>query len=182
MDLFNYIRRAGKRRVRNFIWILSLGVFLLVFSLDRIQLSANLPFDPHIFAFLNACINAGVALTLLATYIAIRKKNRRSHFRLMVLAIVLSAFFLIFYILHHAFTGSTSFGGEGAFRVLYYVLLISHVCLAGVILPFILFTAYRGITNNHPNHRRLARFTFPLWLYVATSGVWVYLLISPYYA
>ena len=97
------------------------------------------------------------------------------------LAWVLSGLFLISYIMHHLFAGDTSYGGEGPIRYFYYFVLITHILLAGIILPFILFTAYRALTAEYDRHRKLARFTWPLWFYVSFSGVLVYWMISPYY-
>ncbi len=181
MKVFKYIRSARIANVRKIIWALSIAVFLVVIALDRIEITAKLPFDPHLFALVNAFINGTVFVLLIAAYLGIRNEKRALHIRLMMLSICLSAMFLVFYVLHHIFTGSTSYGGEGLLRLLYFVLLISHILLAAVILPFILFTAYRGITEDYQKHKKIARYTFPLWLYVALSGVLVYIFISPYY-
>jgi putative membrane protein len=96
-------------------------------------------------------------------------------------AILLSVGFLVSYICHHLFAGETSFGGEGIVRIVYYVILISHIFLAALILPFILYTAYRALTAEWTLHRKLATYTWPLWFYVAVTGVVVYFMISPYY-
>jgi putative membrane protein len=96
-------------------------------------------------------------------------------------AIVLSVLFLVSYIAHHLLAGDTKFGGEGAIRLVYFVILITHIFLAAVILPFILFTAYRSLTGEYDKHKKLAKYTWPLWLYVSVTGVIVYLMISPYY-
>ena len=93
----------------------------------------------------------------------------------------LSILFFISYIAHHLFAGETKFGGEGTIRYVYYFILITHIILAAVILPFILFTAYRGLTGEYDKHTKLSRYTWPLWLYVAITGPVVYLMISPYY-
>ncbi|HRB60761.1 MAG TPA: DUF420 domain-containing protein, partial [Niabella sp.] len=99
----------------------------------------------------------------------------------MLSAIVLSVLFLISYVLHHLLAGDTKFGGEGTIRYLYYFILATHIPLAGIILPFILFTAYRGLVGDYDKHKKLARITWPLWLYVALTGPAIYLLIRPYY-
>ena len=99
----------------------------------------------------------------------------------MFAAMYLSIIFLISYIAHHLLAGDTKFGGEGTIRYVYFTLLITHIILAAVILPFILFTAYRGLTGEYEKHKKLSRYTWPLWLYVAISGPLVYLLISTYY-
>lgn len=94
---------------------------------------------------------------------------------------VFSALFLVSYILHHLLTVNTHFGGEGAIRYFYFPLLITHIFLAAVILPFILLTTYRALTGDFAKHQKIAKITFPIWLFVSVSGVVVYLLISPYY-
>ncbi len=114
----------------------------------------------------------------------------------MVAAIILSLLFLVSYICHHLFTGDTKYGDidnngivsedektlAGSVRMVYYFILLTHIPLAGIILPFILFTAYRSLTGEYERHKKLARITFPVWLYVAISGVIVYLMISKYYS
>jgi putative membrane protein len=99
----------------------------------------------------------------------------------MLAAIVMSVLFLVSYICHHLLAGDTSYGGQGAIRYLYYFILITHIVLAAVILPFILFTSYRALVAEWPAHRKLARITWPVWFYVSVTGVIVYLMISPYY-
>jgi putative membrane protein len=99
----------------------------------------------------------------------------------MLTAIGFSVLFLIFYICHHLFAGETKYGGVGSIRYFYYFILGTHIILAAVILPFILFTAYRALINENKRHRKLAKITWPIWLYVAITGPIVYLMISPYY-
>ena len=99
----------------------------------------------------------------------------------MISAIILSCLLLVSYICHHLFTGETKFGGQGTIRYIYYFILGTHIVLAGIILPFILFTAYRAMIGEWPRHKKLARITWPIWLYVAVTGVVVYFMISPYY-
>jgi putative membrane protein len=96
-------------------------------------------------------------------------------------AIVLSTLFLVSYIAHHILTGDTKFGGVGSIRYLYFFILITHIFLAAVILPFILFTAYRGLIAEWPAHKKIARITWPIWFYVSVTGVIVYFMIAPYY-
>jgi putative membrane protein len=99
----------------------------------------------------------------------------------MLTAILLSSLFLISYICHHLLAGDTKFGGSGTVRYIYYFILGTHIVLAGVILPFILFTAYRALIGEFDKHKKLVRITWPVWFYVAVTGVIVYLMISPYY-
>jgi len=173
----------------------SLIVFAAVVLLSRVQLKVDLGFDVHLFAKANAVINSLVAILLIAALIAVKRKRYLTHKTLMMTAMILSILFLVSYICHHLFAGETKFGdmdhngvlsdeeaaGVGSLRWVYYIILATHIPLAGIILPFILFTAYRALIGEWPRHRKLARITWPVWLYVAVTGVIVYLMISPYY-
>lgn len=153
------------------------------------------PFDPHVFAIVNAVVNTVVTILLIAALIAVKKGNYFLHKRIMIAAILLSVIFLLSYIAHHLLTGDTRFGDinhdgilsesekqqAGGLRYFYYILLLTHIPLAAVILPFILFTSYRSLSGNYAAHKKLARITWPVWLYVAITGVVIYFLISPYY-
>lgn len=163
------------------IGIFSFVVFAVVISLGRIQLQVNIGFDVHIFATINAVVNSIIAVTLVAALIAVKNKKFMLHKKLMFAALILSILFLVSYIAHHLLAGETKFGGVGAIKTIYYFVLITHIILAAVILPFILFTAYRGLTAEFTMHKKLARITWPLWFYVAVTGPIVYLMISPYY-
>jgi putative membrane protein len=163
------------------IFIVSAVVFAAVVFLSRFKWEVNLGFDKHIFAHFNALINTFVALLLMGGLYAAKQKRFNTHRRLMLWAIVLSVLFLVSYICHHLFTEATTYGGSGLIKLVYYFILITHIGLAGLILPFILFTAYRALIAEYDKHRKLARITWPLWLYVAVTGVVVYLMISPYY-
>lgn len=162
---------------------LSIVVFSVVVALGKIKLlDLNLGFDPHVFARANALINSIVALLLVYGLILIKQKKYAMHRNVMLAAFSFSSVFLVSYILHHLLTADTHFGGEGPVRYFYFPLLISHICLAAVILPFILLTTYRGLTSDFREHRKIAIITYPIWLYVSVSGVIVYWLISPYYS
>lgn len=166
---------------RLFIIAVSIIVFIAIAALSRVKLNVQLGFDEHLFAKINATINSLVSVLLVAGLIVVRKRNYLLHKRIMLTAIVLSCLFLISYICHHLFTGETKFGGTGTIRYIYYFILGTHIVLAGIILPFILFTAYRAMTGEWLRHRKLAKITWPIWLYVAVTGVVVYFMISPYY-
>jgi putative membrane protein len=166
---------------KRIIWLLSLIVFLVVVSLKYIHLDAELGFDPHVFATVNAFINGSVAFLLLAALFVVKQKNYVLHKRLMLSAMILSSLFLISYIAHHVLTGDTVYPKDAPMRAFYFVVLITHIILAAVILPFILFTTYRGLTADFQAHKKIARITWPIWFYVAVSGVSVYCMISPYY-
>lgn len=132
---------------------------------------------------LNASINALVSVLLILGFYFIRiKKNRRLHSLSMKSAFGLSALFLISYVLYHTTHESTSFGGEGMIRNIYLFILLTHIVLAAAIVPLVLITFSRALTEKFDKHKKIARITFPLWLYVSITGVVVYLMISPYYA
>lgn len=170
-------------------------VFAAVVLLSRIQLQVDLGFDVHLFAKANAVINSIVAVLLVAALVAVKKKQYLAHKNMMMTAMILSILFLVSYICHHLFAGETKFGdldhngvlsdaeaaNVGSLKLVYYIILATHIPLAGIILPFILFTAYRAQIGEWPRHRKLAKITWPVWLYVAVTGVIVYLMISPYY-
>lgn len=129
-----------------------------------------------------AAINGLTALVLILAVIAIKKKNIVLHESLMTTAIGCSVVFLVLYVAYHMTSDSTVFGGEGAIKYVYYFILITHILLSIIIIPFVLITYVRAITNSIERHKKIAKITFPLWLYVAITGVIVYLMISPYYA
>lgn len=138
-----------------------------------------MPFDIHILPAVHAVLNSLVAISLLGAIWFIKKKNVDMHQRMIYLAMGLSALFLVSYVVYHAVTDPTKYGGD--LGIVYYPLLISHIILAALILPFILFTFIRGYTRQIAAHKRLARWTFPLWLYVAVTGPVCYLMLLPYY-
>ncbi len=169
------------KRARILILLVSVIVFMAVAILGKVQVPLGPDFDVHIFAKINAVINSIVSVLLISGLIAVRRGNYRLHKKLMLTAMVLSILFLVSYICHHLFAGDTKFGGTGMVRYIYFIILITHIILAAIILPFILFTAYRAMISEWPQHRRLAKITWPVWLYVSLTGVTVYLFISPYY-
>ncbi|HRH37057.1 MAG TPA: DUF420 domain-containing protein [Flavobacteriales bacterium] len=166
---------------KRFIWIFSSVVFLAVLVLNRVQVPAPDGFDVHVFARINAVINSCMSLLLIGGLLTARAGKWVMHRGVMLTAMALSIVFLVSYILHHLFAGDTPFGGHGTIKVLYYIILATHILLAAGSLPYILFTAYRGLTGRYADHRKMARLTWPIWLYVSVSGVVVYMLISPYY-
>jgi putative membrane protein len=173
--------KKNDSKSKTFIYVVSAVVFAAVVILNRIQLQVSLPFNPHVFATANAIINSLVAFLLLAGLVTAKQKKYALHKKIMLAAILLSVLFLLSYIAHHLFAGETKFGGEGTIRLVYYVILFTHIPLAGIILPFILFTAYRALIGEYEAHRKLTRITWPIWFYVAVTGVIVYWMISPYY-
>ena len=173
--------KRNDAKARTLIILLSVIVFGAVVALGRVKLDVQLGFDEHIFAKINAAINSTVSVLLLLGLIAVKNKKYLLHKKIMLSAIILSCLFLVSYICHHLFTGETKFGGEGNIRYVYYFILGTHIILAAIILPFILFTAYRSMIGEFARHKKLARITWPIWFYVAVTGVVVYFMISPYY-
>ena len=169
------------KTARIIIGILSIIVFAAVAVLSRVKLDVDLGFDVHVFATFNAIINSIVTILLAAGLVSVKLKKYRLHRGIMLTAMILSALFLVSYICHHLFAGDTKFGGIGSIRYFYFIILITHIFLAAIILPFILYTAYRALISEWPQHKKLARITWPIWFYVSATGVLVYLLISPYY-
>jgi len=169
------------RKARSLVYLFSFIVFTAVVLLSRVKLNVDLGFDVHLFAQANAIINSTVAVLLVAALVAVKTKKYRVHKNLMIAAMLLSVLFLISYICHHLFAGETKFGAEGISKTIYYIILFTHIPLAGLILPFILFTAYRALIGEWPQHKKLAKITWPIWFYVAVTGVVVYWMISPYY-
>jgi putative membrane protein len=163
------------------IGIFSFVVFAVVASLNKIKLDVEVGFDVHIFACINAVINSVVAICLIAALWAVKTKKYVLHKNLMFTALILSVLFLVSYIAHHILAGETKFGGEGVAKIIYLIILITHIFLASIILPFILFTSYRALIGEYDKHKKLARITYPIWLYVAITGPVVYFMISPFY-
>jgi putative membrane protein len=178
------------------IGIFSVVVFLAVSVLTKIKLNVDLGFDVHIFAAFNAFVNATIAVLLAAALVAVKNAKYQLHKQLMMAALVLSVLFLVSYIAHHLLAGEAKFGDAdhdgivtdaekaavGAVRTIYFIILITHIILAAIILPFILFTAYRALTAEFPLHKKLAKITWPLWFYVAVTGPIVYWMIKPFYS
>ena len=157
---------------------LSVIIPLAVAALFRIKIDVDLPiFLPPVYA----SINASTALVLIVAIWAIKNNKKKLHERLMKTAVLLSVIFLMLYIAYHITSDSTIYGGTGIIKYFYYFILISHILLSIAVIPFVLITYFRAITSDFEKHKKIARFTFPLWLYVTISGVLVYIMISPYY-
>lgn len=157
---------------------LSVAIPLVVALLFGVKIEGyDFSFLPPVYA----SINGATAVLLLVALWAIKNKKIALHERLMKLCLGLSAAFLVMYVAYHMTSESTSFGGEGMIKYFYFFILITHILLSIAVVPMVLFTLSRAITGNFEKHKALARFTFPIWLYVAITGVIVYLMISPYY-
>lgn len=174
---------AEEKKYKKFITIVSIVIPLAVailFGVNLRKLGFNvepLTFLPPIYA----SINALTAVLLVAAVVAIKNGKRKLHEQLTTLAIVCSALFLVMYVAYHMTSDSTPYGGEGAIRYVYFFILITHILLSIIIIPFVLITFMRAKLGKFPEHKKIAKITFPLWLYVAVTGVIVYVMISPYY-
>ncbi|MEO9510831.1 MAG: DUF420 domain-containing protein [Flavobacteriaceae bacterium] len=168
-----------EKKFNRWITIISVAIPLVVALLFsyKIPNAQPLSFLPPIYAFINGL----TAVVLITAVLAIKNGNRGLHQKLMVFCIILSLLFLVMYVAYHMTSESTVYGGEGAVKYLYYVILISHIVLSIVVIPLVLRTYAKAYLNDFKAHRKWAKYTFPIWLYVAITGVIVYLMISPYY-
>lgn len=132
---------------------------------------------PH----LNGVINSATSIFLVIGVIYIKKGNQKMHQLFMTISFILGSIFLVSYVTYHASVEATSFGGEGVIRYIYFTLLITHILLAIVVVPFVLFAVYFAWSKNFEKHKKTVKYTFPIWLYVSVTGVIIYLMISPYY-
>lgn len=172
------------------IFRLIIGVSIVVFAVVLVLQSKVLNLFPDkstipswVFFLprLNAIINAVCTLLLLLSLYFIRRKNIGMHKRLNISTFVLSSLFLVSYIIFHATGIKTTYGGQGAIRYVYYFILITHIVLAAIVLPLVLFSFQKGLQMQVEKHKKLVRWSYPIWLYVTVTGVIVYLMISPYY-
>mgnify|MGYP000906742036 CR=1 FL=1 len=158
--------------------VIPIAVAAILGIRQKVELGAWTKVLPHVIGVINTL----TSIFLLLGYYFIKKNNRTAHRQMMMSAFALGAVFLVCYILYHISNESTAFGGTGAvLRFTYYFLLISHIVLSIVVVWFVLRAVYFAMTNQLPQHRKAAKFAFPIWLYVSVSGVIVYLMISPYY-
>jgi len=167
-----------KEPYRALIITLSIVIPVAVAILFKVRVAGyDFSYLPPIYAG----INGATAILLIVSLIAIKNKKRLLHERLMKICIALSTLFLVMYVLYHMTSDPTPYGGYGALRYVYYFILVSHILLSVAVIPLVLFTFVRALAGNFERHRALAKFTFPVWLYVAITGVIVYWMISPYY-
>lgn len=188
--------QRNDKKAKTLIWVFSFVVFAAVVLFGEVKIPhGDLGFDVHLFAKADAYINTVVALLLVLGLWAVKQKSYRLHKRFMMTALVLSIAFLVFYVAHRLLSGEARFGDSnhdgilsdvektavGNIRYVYYLILVTHIILAAFILPFILFASYRAMTAQWPAHKKLARYTWPLWFYVSVTGPIVYWMIYPYY-
>ncbi|HET6994281.1 MAG TPA: DUF420 domain-containing protein [Chitinophagaceae bacterium] len=189
--------KKNDRKAKTLIIVFSVIVFTAVSVLGRYNLAGKIDpgFDVHLFALANAIINGIVAILLVAGLLAVKKRKYALHKKIMLTAMALSVLFLTSYICHHLFAGETVYGetdgirglsdselaAAGGMRKVYLVILATHIPLAGLALPFILFAAYRALIGEYDKHKKIVRIIWPVWFYVAITGVIVYWMIRPYY-
>ena len=162
--------------------ILSVLVPLIVLVLMNLPERYNfLGVNVGMFPLFHALLNGLTAILLMLGFFFIRSGNIIMHRNVMISAFGLSAIFLISYVVSKISNDPVPFGGEGYMRPIYFFILISHIALSAIIVPLVLFTMYRGLTKEYEKHKKIARWTFPIWLYVSITGVLVYLFMIPYY-
>ena len=166
----------------NLIIALSVAVPLIVVLLMNLDTRTNiLGLEVGTFPFFHAVINGLIAILLFIGYLLIKNKKMILHRNVMISAFVLSVVFLVSYVISKISHEPVPYGGEGFIRYLYFFILITHIVLSGIIIPLVLFTMYRGLTGQYQKHKKIARWTFPIWMYVAITGVLVYIFMHPYY-
>ena len=172
-----------ERKYKGWIWTLSIVIPVAVAILFGVNLK-KLGYDVEPLSFLPpiyASVNGLTAILLVWAISAVKKGNFKLHEGLIKLCMICSSLFLVMYVAYHMTSDSTPYGGEGMIRYVYFFILITHILLSIIIIPFVLFTFVRGIAGAYERHKKLARITYPMWLYVAVTGVIVYMMISPYY-
>lgn len=168
----------SKQMMNRVITVVSILIPVVVAILFRVKVEGyDFSFLPPIYA----SINGFTAILLIVAFWAIKNGNRKLHENVMKTCIGLSLLFLVMYVAYHMTSDSTPYGGEGAIRYVYYFILITHIILSIGVVPLVLFTYARAFNGDFARHKKLARITFPIWLYVASTGVIVYLMISPFY-
>ena len=168
-----------ERFFHRIIYFITAIVFLLLSAMRRYHIDTDIDFSflPGFYSI----INSVVSVLLIYAVVMIKKGNRLAHQRAMMTALGLSLLFLLSYVVYHFTTPETKYCGEGMMRIVYFILLISHITLAGLTFPFILFTFVKGYLGKYEQHKKMAKWVFPLWLYVAVTGPVIYLMLRPCY-
>lgn len=178
----NKASTGNDKKAIPFIIALSIIVPLLVLGLMNLPQRYNiLDVGSGTLPLFHAIINGSTAVLLIVGFISIKKKKKKLHRNVMISAFFLSVVFLVSYVISKISHDPTQFGGEGFVRPVYFFILITHILLSAIIVPLVLFTMYRGLAGQYQKHKKIARWTFPIWLYVAITGVLVYLFMMPYY-
>ena len=176
------IKNISETKAKVGVLIISIVVAVLVGLLNwGLSERPSVNFDLHIFPKFHAFMNSLVAICLVLGLVFIKKKDIAKHRVSMMSAFILSSIFLLSYVVYHTLADPTSYGGDGPMKYVYYFMLLTHIVLAAGIMPFILMTFYYSLSDNITKHRKLAKITWPLWFYVAITGVFLYFMISPYY-
>ncbi|BDS15143.1 DUF420 domain-containing protein [Aureispira anguillae] len=179
----NQEQNATYKKLRLLVNIISVALPLIVGAMFQFKFTDFVwPFDVHLLPLINAVLNGTTALLLIGSLIAVKNKNINLHKQLIYAGMVLSLLFLVVYIMYHTTAGHTKFGGEGTIRYVYFFLLLTHIVLAAIQAPFVLYAFLYGYTGQIKKHQKIVKFSYPIWLYVSITGVICYLMISPYYA
>jgi putative membrane protein len=175
--------KSSEKLVFRIVLGISIFVFLLVVLLNKriFPVPQEIPSFAYFLPKLNAIINGTCFVLLILTLYFVKKKRFDVHKRINITAFFLSALFLISYVIYHYLVPETTFGGTGSAKSIYYFILITHIILAAIVLPLVLLSFYYGLEDNRAKHRKIVRWSYPIWLYVTFTGVLVYLLLSPYY-
>lgn len=175
--------KSNEKTIFRIILGVSILVFILVIILNKriIPVPDTIPDFAYFLPKLNAMINGTCFVLLLVSYYFVRQRRFDVHQKINIAAFFLSALFLISYVTYHYLVPETSYGGEGPLKTIYYIILVSHIVLAAIVLPLVLLSFYYGLKDVRAKHRKIVRWSFPIWLYVTFTGVLVYLLLSPYY-
>lgn len=170
-----------EKTIFSWIMVFSVIVFVVIVFLSQLPKASHIPEFVKLLPAFNATINGTTAMLLLFSLYNIKRKKIETHKKINLVCFVLSALFLVSYVTWHSFGVETKFPEDNSFRSLYLLILITHIILAAIVLPLVLISFYFGLTNQVKRHRKITRWSFPIWLYVAVTGVVVYLMISPYY-
>lgn len=175
------ISTKNEKQVIWLIRVLSFAIPVVVAALLSVQTKGNLgDWDASFLVHVNAVLNTLTTLCLIGGFITIKSQNQQAHRKFMMTAFLLSAVFLVSYVVYHAQFGHVSYGGEGTLRIVYFAILITHILLSAVVVPLVLFAVYYALSNQLEKHKKMVQWTFPVWLYVGVSGVTTYVMLTPY--
>lgn len=174
---------ANYKKLRLLVNVISIALPLIVGAMFQFKFTDFVwPFDVHVLPLINAILNGATAVLLIGALVAVKGRNIDLHKKLIYAGMGLSLLFLVVYIMYHTTAGHTKFGGEGTIRYIYFFLLLTHILLAAIQAPFVLYAFLYGYTGQIEKHQKIVKFSYPIWLYVSITGVICYLMISPYYA
>jgi putative membrane protein len=175
--------KSSEKSIFRIVLSISVLVFVLVIILNKriIPVPDNIPTFAYFLPKLNAIINGTCFILLLISFYFVKQKQYNIHKRINITAFFLSALFLISYVTYHYLVPETKYGGDGLMKNIYYFILVTHIILAALVLPLILLSFYYGLNDNRVKHKKIVKWSFPIWVYVTFTGVLVYLLLSPYY-